>query len=87
MVRAGFLFLKFRMQPFNYRFLIILGVLLITLFAGYLMQDIGNWIARTAVICVSIVILYLMPILLLRLSDDLNNSILRIYRQIREKLF
>ncbi len=46
-VRAGFLFLKFRLQPFNYRFLIILGVMLLTLLAGLLVKSVEHWLIRT----------------------------------------
>lgn len=80
-VRAGFLYLKFQMQPFNYRFILILVFLSGTLFAGHLLQGIENWILRTGAICMGIVILYLVPVLGLRISDDLNQSIVNVFRR------
>lgn len=75
LVRAGFLYLKFKMQPFNYKFLIIAAALLITLMAGYLLQGVENWLIRTLLICMSVGILYIVPIYFLRLSEDINSSI------------
>ncbi|MCD4709962.1 MAG: polysaccharide biosynthesis C-terminal domain-containing protein [Bacteroidales bacterium] len=75
LVRAGFLYLKFKMQPFNYKFLIIATALLITLLAGYLLQGVENWLIRTLLICMSVGILYLAPLYFLRLSEDINSSV------------
>ncbi|MEN8157831.1 MAG: oligosaccharide flippase family protein [Bacteroidota bacterium] len=86
MVRAGFLYLKFQMQPFNYRFLVVLASLLAALFAGYLLQGIENWLTRTILICLSIVGLYLIPLYFFRISVDINNSISTYYRSLFSKL-
>lgn len=74
-VRAGFLYMKFRMQPFNYRFLIVLGFILLALLAASFLQYIENWIIRTLLICLSITILYLLPIIYFRISSDINDSL------------
>ena len=82
LLRVGFLYLKFRMQPFSYRFLIVLGALLLTLLAGNLLQGIEQWIVRTAIICLAILVIYMLPILGLKVSEDLNNSISKIHRKV-----
>ena len=74
-VRAGFLFRKFGMQPFNYRFLIILGVLLLTLLAGIGVQSVEPWLIRTLINALLVLVLYLLPILYFRISVDINSSL------------
>jgi O-antigen/teichoic acid export membrane protein len=75
LLRVGFLYFKFRMQPYNYRFLVVLGVLLAAFLAGTWLHGIENWIVRTALICVAILVIYMLPILVFRISVDLNSSI------------
>ncbi len=84
-VRAGFLYIKFRMQPFNYRFLIILAAILTTFFVGNYLQSIENWLIRTVLICSAILLLYLVPILALRISGDINSSLTEKYRNVVKK--
>ena len=74
-LRAGFLFLKFRMQPFNYRFLIILGAMLLTLLAGLLVKSLEHWMIRTLLNCLLVLVFFLGPILYFRISSDINNSL------------
>ena len=81
LVRAGFLYYKFRMQPFNYRFFIVIGLLLASLLAGHYLQGIGHWLLRTMFICTMVLILYMIPILALRISGDLNNSLFGLYQR------
>ncbi len=81
LVRAGFLYLKFRMQPFSYKFLIIIVLLLLSCLAGYYLQDLDSWLLRTVLISLSVIIIYLIPILLLKLSVDINNSLSNSYYQ------
>jgi O-antigen/teichoic acid export membrane protein len=81
LLRVGFLYIKFRMQPFSYRFLIVLGVLILTFLAGIWLKGIENWILRTVTICLSILLIYLLPILIFKLSVDLNSSIWTIYKR------
>ncbi len=74
-VRTGFLFLKFGMQPFNYRFLIILGTMLLTLLAGLLVKSLEHWMIRTLLNCLLVLVFFLGPILYFRISSDINNSL------------
>lgn len=85
LLRVIFLYVKFRMQPFNYRFLIVLSVLLLAFLVGTWIHGIGNWVVRTAIICIAIMIIYLVPILTLRVSEDLNRSVLNIYNRLLGK--
>lgn len=75
LVRAGFLYTKFRLQPFNYRFLIIGGALITSLIAGHLLQELNGWVLKTVLICLAILVLYVAPIWLLKLSADLNEMV------------
>ncbi len=81
LVRAGFLYLKFKMQPFNYKFLIIAAVLLLAYLAGSYLQTIDHWLLRTVLIILSVLVLYLIPILLLKVSVDINSSLSSSYKQ------
>lgn len=74
-VRAGFIYLKFRMQPFNYRFLIILGAMVLTLSAGLLVSQVEQWWVKTLLNIALVGILYVSPLLYFRISEDINNSI------------
>lgn len=74
-VRAGFLFLKFRMQPFNFRFLVILGLLLFTLGVGIPVQGMESWLIRTILNGLIVLVLYLLPLYFFRISSDINNSL------------
>ncbi len=74
-VRAGFLYSKFRLQPFNYRFLIIGGALMVSLYAGHLLQELNGWVLKTFLICFAVLILYVAPIWLLKLSVDINEMV------------
>jgi O-antigen/teichoic acid export membrane protein len=85
LLRVGFLYFKFRMQPFNYRFLVVLGVLAAAFLAGTWLQGIENWILRTALVCLAILAIYMAPILALRVSVDLNSSISNLTHRILRK--
>jgi O-antigen/teichoic acid export membrane protein len=80
LARILFLYKKFRMQPFNYRFLFVILFLSVTLVVGYLLQGIENWALRTGAIFAGIVILYLLPVLVFRISAEINQSITTFFR-------
>ena len=75
LVRAGFLYKKFRLQPFNYRFLIIGGAIFVSLFVGHLMQELNSWLIKTVLLCFTVLILYVLPIWLLKISVDINEMV------------
>ncbi len=77
LVRAGFLYAKFRLQPFNYRFLLIGGAIILSLFVGHLLQGLNSWIIKTVLICLTVLILYVAPIWLLKISVDINEMVLK----------
>ena len=83
LARIIFIYVKFKMLPFNYKFLIIVAAILITLLAGYFLQDISKVLFRILLICISILVLYLFPILFLKLSVDINNGLSNTYEMIR----
>jgi O-antigen/teichoic acid export membrane protein len=80
-LRVVFLYVRFRMQPYNYRFLVVLGVLVAALLVGTWLHGIENWILRTGLICLAVLVIYLVPIFVLRISSDINQSISNLYRQ------
>ncbi len=82
LLRILFIYKKFRMQPFNFRFLIVLALLLFTWLAGTLLQGIAHWVLQAGIITLMVLLIYLIPILALRVSDDLNKSLSNIYRKI-----
>jgi O-antigen/teichoic acid export membrane protein len=79
-IRAGFLYAKFGMQPFNYRFLIIAGLILITIALNYLFNGIDHWILRTGVKVIAILGIYAVPVYFFRLSEDIRELFNRFFK-------
>ena len=71
------------MHPFSYRNLIVLALLLLTLAVGTWLQGIDAWWLRTILICLAVLVIYLLPVLALRISDDLNQSLLKIFTRVK----
>ena len=81
--RIIFIYVKFKMLPFNINFLIIVAAILITLLIGNILQDISNVVLRTILICISIFVVYLGPIIFLKLSEDINRALSNTYKMTR----
>ncbi len=86
LARVIFIYVKFKMLPFNRKFLIIVAAIIITLLAGYILRDISNVVLRILFISISILVLYLFPILFLKLSVDINSGLNNTYSMIRTRL-
>jgi O-antigen/teichoic acid export membrane protein len=85
LMRVWFLWWKFRMQPYNYRNLVVVLLLLASILAGTWLQGVEHWLVRTALICLSILLIYLVPIFAFRISKDLNSSMINIYHRVLGK--
>ncbi|MEZ5071181.1 MAG: oligosaccharide flippase family protein [Bacteroidales bacterium] len=81
-VRAVFIYKKFGMQPFTYRFLVVFGLLLISFFAGTFLGGISHWLVRTLAILGNILTVYLVPLYFLKVSEDINPFVDRILGRI-----
>jgi O-antigen/teichoic acid export membrane protein len=84
MSRVAFLHAKFKMHPFSWRSLVVVALLLVALAAGTWLQGIGTWWLRTIFICLAILLLYLLPVLALKISADLNQGLADVLRRVRK---
>ena len=73
--RFIFIWMKFKMQPFDKSTLMILLVSAIIFFAIYLIPDLGNKYANILIRSALIAMLYLVAILKMNLSEDIKNQI------------
>jgi len=81
--RILFLYRKFGMQPFNYRFLIVLGLFLLAWLAGSWMQGISHWALRMGSVILIVLLIYLVPIMAFRVSGDLSSFLTSTWRRFR----
>jgi O-antigen/teichoic acid export membrane protein len=84
-LRILFIRSRFRMQPFNYKYLIVLGLLIIAWWVGSRFLFIESWWMRTLIICLAISLLYLLPIWIFRISHDINDSIQAFFHRLSGK--
>jgi O-antigen/teichoic acid export membrane protein len=81
--RIVFLFAKFRMQPFNYRFLIVLALFMLAWLVGSWMEGISHWAVRIGLVTLMVLLVYLVPLMALRVSEDLSNFLSNTWRRFR----
>lgn len=85
LMRFVFLYHKFRFQPFSYRFLFVPGAFLTAYILGYLLPElplVWDILARGTTFAV----VYLAIITGLKVSDDVNSTIITIYGQLKKRL-
>lgn len=73
LLRFVFLKIKFKMQPYNYKFLILLAIGLISYFAAYFLPEMNNFILDIIVRSLIVTIVFGILILLFNVSVDINN--------------
>ncbi|MFW5877564.1 MAG: lipopolysaccharide biosynthesis protein [bacterium] len=78
LIRFIFLKIKYRMQPYNYKFLLLLIISLVSYLTAYFLPELENFV--TDIIIRSMIVLFSFGILILifNISEDVNN----IYRDI-----
>jgi O-antigen/teichoic acid export membrane protein len=76
-VRAGFIYSKFRMHPFSFRFLYIGGLILAALAVAHFAGGIRSILLRTAVNLLAVALLYALPVYFLKISEDINQTVNR----------
>lgn len=81
--RMLFLKLKYNLQPFNYRFLLVTGIGLILYFLTKQVVRIDNFIIDIIVKSLFLGITYMGIIYFLKLSDDLNKAIDDVLKKLR----
>jgi O-antigen/teichoic acid export membrane protein len=83
LMRFIFLYLKFRFQPFNYRFLLVIVAFMAAYFLGFVMPDlllIWDILVKGGVFAV----VYLLMITGLKVSADVNNTLVTVAGQAKK---
>ncbi len=81
-----FLVINFKMQPLNYRQLLVIGVSVVTYFIGNAIPVINNIFADILIRSIAAVIIYAGLIILLKVSPDLNERYW-VYKNIVKRFF
>jgi O-antigen/teichoic acid export membrane protein len=71
--KMGFVYIKFKMQPFDYKFLIIIGLSLFTFFISYLIPYLNNLYLDILIRSSVITIIFGFSVLSLKISPDVNH--------------
>ncbi len=72
-IRLVFIKIKYKFQPFNLKFFLILIIGVISFFVAYIIPTIPNFIVDTIIRSSIILIIYCLPIYYLKISPDLNS--------------
>lgn len=80
------LFVKYKMQPYNLKFIIIILIGLLVYFIGTAIPRFDNYIIDIIVRSVSMLILYSVPVYFLKLSPDINSRVEIYWNIIKNKL-
>lgn len=80
LLRCGYVYFKFGMNPFDYRIFLLAGIGLVSYLAGYVIPQvyfITDIIIRSAVVA----IVFLSLIFFFRISEDLNNLVIKFLKK------
>ena len=77
LLRVGFIWFKFKIQPFSWENLIAIAIGLTGFWIVYLIPDFSSAIVNIAVNSILITLFYVLPIYLLKISADFNDLINR----------
>jgi O-antigen/teichoic acid export membrane protein len=69
-----FVYVKFKMFPYNYKFLVVLGIGGLAYFAGYLIPRMNHFILDIFIRSSIVTVIYISMVLALRLSDEMNHN-------------
>ncbi|MCK9401211.1 MAG: polysaccharide biosynthesis C-terminal domain-containing protein [Bacteroidales bacterium] len=84
MMRHFLLFKKFNLQPFNSRFLLIIGISLFAYLIGYIIPAKSNLYLDLILRSSVILILFVLPVIIFRLSPETNQYLLKLKKWIQE---
>ncbi len=80
------LLIKYKMQPYNYKFLILLFIGISVYFIGAAIPRFDNFVIDIIVRSISMLILYSMPVYFLKLSQDINERVGIYWGIVKKKL-
>lgn len=83
--RYIFLFRKYKLQPFNYKYIIVIGIGLLSYYSSTLIPEFKNFIFDMIVRSGFIVIVFLSLIYISKVSEDINSNIKNILLKIITK--
>jgi O-antigen/teichoic acid export membrane protein len=73
-IKFLFLYKKFRFQPFDYKFILLIVISLTAYAASLLIPQLSNYILDIVVRSTAISIVFLVPVYFLGISDDMNRK-------------
>jgi len=81
-IRYLFIYIKFKLQPFNLAFLILLIIGLLSYFVGYKIPRFDNFIIDIAIRSMTVLIIYVSLALIFRISVDVNEKFSKIVNKV-----
>ncbi|HBF88842.1 MAG TPA: polysaccharide biosynthesis protein [Bacteroidales bacterium] len=84
-VRYLFLLSKYKMQPFNYKHLLIIGISAFSYLSVYFIPEIENLLFDILIRSSIMTIVFVIPVYFLKISDEINQGIKSIWSKIKIK--
>ncbi|PLX13403.1 MAG: polysaccharide biosynthesis protein [Marinilabiliales bacterium] len=81
LVKYLFLYRKFKLQPFNIKFLYLIIIGVATYYISTLLPAMSNFVIDIIIRSLLISIVFIVPVFMLKISDDLNGRIVEILRR------
>lgn len=75
LIKFLFLYQKFRFQPFNYKFILLIVITLTAYIVSLFIPQLSNYILDIIVRSSVISVVFLVPVYFLKISDDINRKI------------
>jgi len=85
LLRFIFIYTNYKMNPFNYQFLMVIGAFLLAFFSGYVIPQL-SLICDIILSGSAFAFVFIIIILNFRISDDISSAIQKIIIQIRKKI-
>lgn len=75
LIKFLFVYKKFHFQPFDYRFLLLIAITIIAYAISLLIPQLSNYILDIIIRSIIISIVYIVPVYMLKISEDINRKI------------
>ena len=85
-LRFVFLRIRYKMQPYNYKFLVLVAIGFLSYYLGYLLPEFENFIIDILIRSSAVVIIFSVLILMFKVSEDINIIYLSVINKIKSLL-
>jgi O-antigen/teichoic acid export membrane protein len=86
MMKFVFIKLRFKIQPFNFKHLVLVIIAIAAWLASTIIPELSNYILDTLLRCVAITFLMIIPVYYVRISDDVNLKINELLATVKNML-